>query len=100
VIPAEAHAKVSFRLVGEQDPERVRAAFREHMAAAMPPDCRAEHVSHGGARAISMPTDAPAFEAARRSLSEEWGVEAPFIGRAARSRSWATSSASSASTAC
>jgi acetylornithine deacetylase/succinyl-diaminopimelate desuccinylase-like protein len=100
VIPAAAHAKVSFRLVGEQDPERVRAAFREHMAAAMPPDCRAEHVSHGGARAISMPTDAPAFEAARRSLSEEWGVEAPFIGRAARSRSWATSSASSASTAC
>ena len=32
VIPAEASAKVSFRLVFDQDPHKVRAAFREHRA--------------------------------------------------------------------
>jgi len=80
VIPAEAHAKVSFRLVGDQDPAAVRAAFRAHVEAALAPDCRAEFTGHGAARAIVMPTEAPAFEAARRALSEEWGREAAFIG--------------------
>ena len=36
VIPAEAHAKVSFRLVFDQDPHKVRAAFREHVQARHP----------------------------------------------------------------
>ena len=80
VIPAEAAAKVSFRLVGDQDPERVLATFREAMAAAMPPDCRAEVTAYGAARAISMPVDATAFAAARAALTEEWGREAAFIG--------------------
>ena len=80
VIPAEAHAKVSFRLVGDQDPDAVRESFRDHIRSALPADCEAVFTAHGGARAISMPTDKPAFEQARRALSEEWGREAAFIG--------------------
>jgi len=80
VIPAEAHAKVSFRLVGEQNPEAIRAAFRQFVTARLPADCRAEFVARGGGRATVMPLDDPAFEKARQALSEEWGAEAAFIG--------------------
>jgi len=80
VIPSEAHAKVSFRLVGAQDPEQIRDAFRAHIRAHLPPDCSASFESHGAGPAITMPTDAPAFATARAALSEEWGTEAAFIG--------------------
>ncbi len=80
VIPAEAHAKVSFRLVGEQDPEAIRAAFRQFVTARLPADCRAEFVARGGGLATVMPLADPAFEKARQALSDEWGTEAAFIG--------------------
>ncbi len=80
VIPAEAHAKVSFRLVGDQDPEAIRAAFRAHVTGAIRPDCRAEFRAYGGAKAIEMPTDAPAFAKARAALEAEWGVAPALVG--------------------
>jgi len=72
VIPSIARAKVSFRLVGRQDPARVRDAFRAHVAARLPPDCTATWTSKDGSPAIVMPIDAPPFEAAREALSAEW----------------------------
>ena len=80
VIPAEAHAKVSFRLVGTQDPEDVRAKFRKFVEDHLPSDCSASFVSRGGGAATVMPTDDPAFEKARQALTDEWGREAAFIG--------------------
>jgi len=80
VIPAQASAKVSCRLVGRQDPEAVRAALRAHVEARLPADCRAEFHRHGSAPATVMNVDAPAFEAARKALSDEWGREAAFVG--------------------
>ncbi len=80
VIPAEAHAKVSFRLVGAQDPAEISAAFRAQIEAAIPEDCSVTFHGHGGSPATVMPTSDPRFEAARQALSEEWGREAAFIG--------------------
>jgi acetylornithine deacetylase/succinyl-diaminopimelate desuccinylase-like protein len=80
VLPAEARAKVSFRLVGAQDPAKVHAAFVNHVEARLPADVRAEFPAGHGAPASRMPTDAPAFETARKALSEEWEMEAAFIG--------------------
>ncbi|MEO1458493.1 MAG: M20/M25/M40 family metallo-hydrolase [Pseudomonadota bacterium] len=80
VIPAEAHAKVSFRLVGDQDPDAIRANFRAFLAEQMPPDVRLSFAEHGGSRAISMPVDAEPFARARTALTEEWGRDAAFIG--------------------
>ncbi|MEM7423262.1 MAG: M20/M25/M40 family metallo-hydrolase, partial [Pseudomonadota bacterium] len=80
VIPAEAHAKISFRLVGDQDPEDIRAKFRTYIEQNLPADCRASFVARGGGHATVMPLDNPAFEKARVALSEEWGKEAAFIG--------------------
>ena len=47
VIPAQAMAKISFRLVFDQDPHKVRAAFREHVNARIPKDCSVEFHEHG-----------------------------------------------------
>ena len=80
VIPAEAHAKVSFRLVGDQDPEAIREAFRTFVRDHLPRDCTASFKSRGGGVATVMPLDNPAFERARQALTDEWGREAAFIG--------------------
>ncbi|GMG84472.1 M20/M25/M40 family metallo-hydrolase [Paralimibaculum aggregatum] len=80
VIPAEAHAKVSFRLVGEQDPQAVRAAFQAHMRAAIDPQCGVAFTDFGAGKPISMPIEAPEFAKARQALTDEWGREAAFIG--------------------
>jgi acetylornithine deacetylase/succinyl-diaminopimelate desuccinylase-like protein len=68
VLPSEAHAKVSFRLVGDQDPDKIRDAFRAHIKAHLPADCTAEFVSESGTRAATMEITDPAFEAARAAL--------------------------------
>jgi acetylornithine deacetylase/succinyl-diaminopimelate desuccinylase-like protein len=80
VIPAQASAKVSFRLVFDQDPHAIRKAFREHVLARLPADCRAEFIEHGSGRAIRFPDTDPAFAKARAALTDEWGKPAVFIG--------------------
>jgi len=80
VLPAQASAKVSFRLVGQQDPHAVRAAFRDFVRARLPEDCTASFTDHGASPAAVMRTDHPAFEAARGALSQEWPRPAAFVG--------------------
>lgn len=76
VIPAEAHAKVSFRLVGDQDPDQVWDAFQDHVRAALPADCSAEFKARGGSKAISLASDSPPLAATRAALDAEWGKSA------------------------
>lgn len=80
VLPAEASAKISFRLVGTQDPLKIRAAFRAYVTDSLPPDCTVEFLDHGASPASVMPTDHPAFEKARLALSDEWPNPAAFVG--------------------
>jgi acetylornithine deacetylase/succinyl-diaminopimelate desuccinylase-like protein len=80
VIPSQASAKVSFRLVFDQDPHAIREAFRGFVRRRLPADCSIEFLDHGAGRAIRFPIDAPAFGKAREALTEEWGREAVFIG--------------------
>jgi acetylornithine deacetylase/succinyl-diaminopimelate desuccinylase-like protein len=80
VIPSVASAKVSFRLVFDQDPHAIRAAFRDFVRARVPADCRVEFHEHGAGRAIRFPIEAPAFAKTRDALTAEWGKPAVFIG--------------------
>lgn len=80
VIPAEARAKVSFRLVFDQDPDKIRAAFRDFVKARLPADCEVAFHAHGNGRAVAFDTANPAFAAAQAALGAEWGKPAPFIG--------------------
>lgn len=80
VIPAEASAKISFRLVGEQDPDRIQQAFRAFVRDRVPQDCRVEFTNHTRNPAIQLPYDSPLLAKARAALSEEWGRKAVAVG--------------------
>jgi acetylornithine deacetylase/succinyl-diaminopimelate desuccinylase-like protein len=80
VIPGEASAKVSFRLVGEQDPEQIRDAFRAFVRARLPADCKVEFGNFGLAPPIQLSFDNPALTKARAVLAEEWGHKAVAVG--------------------
>ena len=80
VIAAEASAKVSFRLVGDQDPAKIRDAFHAHVHARLPKDCTVEFISHKGSPAITLPFDMPDLVAAKSALHDEWGVDAVTLG--------------------
>ncbi|WP_062221741.1 dipeptidase [Aureimonas sp. D3] len=80
VIAAEAHAKVSFRLVFDQDPAKIRESFRAFVQERLPADCTAEFHEHGGSPAIQLPFDSPVLRTAREALSAEWPKPAVMIG--------------------
>ncbi len=80
VLPSQATAKISFRLVAGQDPLKIRDSFRAMVRGALPPDCTVAFSDHGASPASAMNTEDPAFEAARQALSDEWPDEAAFIG--------------------
>ncbi len=80
VIPAEARAKVSFRLVFDQDPTKIRAAFRDFVRARVPADCSVAFHEHGSGRAVAFDTEGPAFQRTRQAMSDEWGRDCAFIG--------------------
>jgi len=80
VIPSIARAKISFRLVADQDPDKIRKAFRAHVEARIPDDCSVAFIDHGGAPAASVAIDNPFMGAARTALADEWGKEAILSG--------------------
>lgn len=80
VLPSQAHAKISFRLVGQQDPHKLRASFRKWVEDQLPADCTVEFKAHGASAASTMSTDHPMFEAAREALSDEWADNAAYAG--------------------
>jgi acetylornithine deacetylase/succinyl-diaminopimelate desuccinylase-like protein len=79
VIAAEASAKISFRLVHKQNPDKIRAAFRAFVEARLPGDCRASFKEHGGSGAIQLSYDSPLVTKAKAALSDEWGKTALTI---------------------
>ncbi|WP_300018706.1 M20/M25/M40 family metallo-hydrolase [uncultured Roseobacter sp.] len=80
VLPSKAHAKISFRLVGDQDPLVIRESFRAMVHDMLPEDCEVSFNDHGVGKASMTETDDPSFEAARKALTEEWQVPAAYVG--------------------
>jgi acetylornithine deacetylase/succinyl-diaminopimelate desuccinylase-like protein len=80
VIPGEASAKVSFRLVGQQNPEKIRDAFRAFVRARLPEDCTVTFENHACSPALQLPFDNPTLVKARAALAAEWGKKAVTIG--------------------
>jgi acetylornithine deacetylase/succinyl-diaminopimelate desuccinylase-like protein len=79
IIPAHAHAKVSTRLVANQDPAKVFGALRNFVAEIAPPTVKATvNYIHGGEPSLT-PTDHPATQAAARALAAVHGVEPIYI---------------------
>lgn len=79
VIPAEAGAKITCRLVPHQDPAKVVAALTQHLRQHCPDAAQLEVLDGGGDAAFLAPTDHPAVRAAVQALREAYGQEPDFI---------------------
>lgn len=80
VIPGKATAKISFRLVEGQVPEKIRDAFKAHVAARIPSDCSVTFKDFGLAPATVMPIESPFLTKTLAALSTEWECEAALAG--------------------
>ncbi|GIX04472.1 MAG: hypothetical protein KatS3mg114_0341 [Planctomycetaceae bacterium] len=79
IIPAQATAKITCRLVPQQQPERILQALERHLREHLLPGCRLEFVAHHGASAYLFPESSPYLEAARQALKLGFGVEPVLI---------------------
>jgi len=80
VLPARASAKISFRLVPDQDPDTAAEQLRAHLKEITPEGCRWKLIVHHGAPAIRVPTDSPHLRAAQEALETAYGREPLLIG--------------------
>ncbi len=80
VIAAEAHAKVSFRLVPGMDPDRIAQGFEDFVRAHVPADARLTFHRFGNSPGMRVPTDSRFVTAARTALEAEYGRPAVLVG--------------------
>jgi acetylornithine deacetylase/succinyl-diaminopimelate desuccinylase-like protein len=80
VIPAQATAKLSFRLVPGQDPSKIIAGLRRFIEDRLPADASVSFAHEGGSPAVGFDTDAAPFQAASRALEAEWGKPPVIMG--------------------
>ncbi len=79
IIPAQAHAKLSFRLVADQDPAAVVAGLRQYVADHTPPGIEADIEWEGeGVRPCFSPVESPAVLAGVRAMERAFGREVLF----------------------
>jgi acetylornithine deacetylase/succinyl-diaminopimelate desuccinylase-like protein len=79
VLPARASAKLSFRLVPNQDPNKIAAGLRQRLAELTPPGVRMELFEHHGAPGVVMPLDSPYLQAAASAIEAGFGRRPVFI---------------------
>lgn len=80
VLPSEAHAKITCRLVPDQEPEEIQRLVEAHLRQHLPPGVTLRVTPEkGGARPIVIAPDHPAIQAAAAALSEAYGRECFFI---------------------
>lgn len=80
VIPSVASAKLTFRLVPGQNPDRIIANFKAFVAANLPEDCEARFINAGGSPAVGFDTSRAEMRAIAAALTEEWGEEPVLMG--------------------
>lgn len=80
VIPAKASAKISFRLVGKQNPQEIQKQFRQFVMDQIPSDCRVEFQSHGLSSAGMVALSGDNLVHIQKALKDEWQQDAAIIG--------------------
>jgi acetylornithine deacetylase/succinyl-diaminopimelate desuccinylase-like protein len=80
VIPSQAHAKVSFRLVPGQSPTKVLAGFRDFIVARLPDDAQVKIQVFSMNEGIEVPADSPWVSAAVPALEATFGRAPVLMG--------------------
>lgn len=75
VLPSEAHAKISMRLVPNQDSETITRLFTEHFKAIAPDYVKVEVTPCHGGNGFLIPISSPAYQAASKAMAEVYGIE-------------------------
>ena len=75
VLPSTAHAKISMRLVPNQDSGTITKLFTEHFKAIAPPYVKVEVTPCHGGGGFLIPISSKAYQAASRAMAEVYGVE-------------------------
>lgn len=79
VLPCQAGAKFSFRLVPDQDPKRVGQLVRAHLKRVMPPGVTYELIEMHGAPAVLVDSKTPGVAAAIRAVESGFGKKPVLI---------------------
>ncbi|HYO10398.1 MAG TPA: dipeptidase [Tepidisphaeraceae bacterium] len=79
VLPSEASAKVSMRLVPNQDPDKIIAAFEKTLRDRCPDHVKLELHCHGGTPAVLVPTDGRAIQLAADAIHAGFGKRPTFM---------------------
>ncbi|MFN3841083.1 MAG: M20/M25/M40 family metallo-hydrolase, partial [Cyclobacteriaceae bacterium] len=73
VLPSKAYAKISMRLVPDQENHEITELFTKHFMSLAPKSVKVKVTPlHGGQPAVT-PTDSKAFQAASAAFEEVWG---------------------------
>jgi acetylornithine deacetylase/succinyl-diaminopimelate desuccinylase-like protein len=78
IIPKAAHAKLSFRLVADQQPAKVVESLRKYLKATTPNGVEVSLTAGTGVRPCRSAIDSPAVAAARRAMERAFGTEVLF----------------------
>ncbi len=79
VLPARAMAKVSMRLVPDQDPDQIATLFEQHLRALCPPTVQLRLTRMQGGKPCLVPIEHPAVQAGARALEKGFGRAPVFI---------------------
>lgn len=79
IIPSSVHAKLSIRLVPDQDPDEIAQLVQQYVAKIAPPSVTVQVTPRGGAPASITDYSVPAMQAARQVLAEVFGNEPILI---------------------
>lgn len=80
IVPAEATAKLSARLVANQDPDEIAELLISHLRTIAPEFVEIETWSDTASKPVLTPTDTPAVTAALEALQETWQSQ-PYLIR-------------------
>ncbi len=79
IVPAKAMAKISCRLVPNQNPEKLLDALREHLQSQVPPGLKMEFKPYPGGPGLVFATDSPFMQAARKAIEFAFGTPPVMI---------------------
>lgn len=74
VLPSKANAKISMRLVPNQDPDKITELFKNHFESIAPPSVKVTVTPHHGGYPAVTPTDTPEYKAAHMALEKSFGT--------------------------
>lgn len=81
VIPSKAYAKISMRLVPNQDPDKITKLFQNHFESIAPKSVKVKVTPHHGGQPAVTPTDSVAYQAAAKAMKTTFGKDPiPFRG--------------------